>query len=591
MAIMEIIVKAQDQASAVMETVQQKGTGAAQALEANWTKVAAAGVVVGGAMEMAARKQAPLTESTRRLADSMGMTEGGMRELAIATSDVTFPLDEVLGLMEIGVQRGLEGEAALQKFAQQMDFVGDATGLSSQAIAESTVALEMAGISADNISDAFDAFGYITENTTSNVEEFNKFVGRVGKEMGDNTPHIDDMAAALGALEDNGFDAQLAQRELQSALRETDGDMGKALETLGISQDEFAGYQDAVKGSSDILERNAEIHGDSYTAMQKLQHRAEELQYQYGDLIGVVGNFAPLMMALGPAIKLVSLAKGAYTTATKLASVAARGFGAAIRFAMGPIGLIMIAITALIAIIWYLYNNWDEVSALITALWDKATGYVLRVTENLRADIAKVWDGITGKVAEVWNWIESNIIEKVTSIYNAVTGWFGKLNERIRVIWDGILAGIKGSANSIISAIESMINWSIDNINSFIGSVNRAIDAINRFSPVTIGNIPTLSRRSIPRLAEGGIIRGAGAVLVGEEGPELLSLPQGARVDPLSGASPLSGGSRTEVININFNRGSLEGLIATSEADLRRLTDKLGESIVERIRYKQGLKI
>ena len=42
-------------------------------------------------------------------------------------------------------------------------------------------------------------------------------------------------------------------------------------------------------------------------------------------------------------------------------------------------------------------------------------------------------------------------------------------------------------------------------------------------------NIP-----KIPKLAEGGIIDQSGIAMVGEAGPELLSLPRGASVSPLS---------------------------------------------------------
>jgi hypothetical protein len=49
----------------------------------------------------------------------------------------------------------------------------------------------------------------------------------------------------------------------------------------------------------------------------------------------------------------------------------------------------------------------------------------------------------------------------------------------------------------------------------------------------------------IPKLAEGGNIMSGGTVMVGEEGPEFLNLPRGARVTPLDKA----GGDI--VININ----------------------------------------
>ncbi|MFM9653814.1 hypothetical protein ACKI1S_48445, partial [Streptomyces galilaeus] len=54
-------------------------------------------------------------------------------------------------------------------------------------------------------------------------------------------------------------------------------------------------------------------------------------------------------------------------------------------------------------------------------------------------------------------------------------------------------------------------------------------------------NIPT-----IPMLAKGGTITGAGSVLVGENGPEILNVGRGASVVPLTGSqrTPVDGGEK-----------------------------------------------
>ena len=53
---------------------------------------------------------------------------------------------------------------------------------------------------------------------------------------------------------------------------------------------------------------------------------------------------------------------------------------------------------------------------------------------------------------------------------------------------------------------------------------------------------------SMPKLARGGTITGAGSVLVGEAGPELLTLPRGARVTPLKSSDAVSGGATYSVV-------------------------------------------
>ena len=54
---------------------------------------------------------------------------------------------------------------------------------------------------------------------------------------------------------------------------------------------------------------------------------------------------------------------------------------------------------------------------------------------------------------------------------------------------------------------------------------------------VGIPAIPTFTAPQIPMLAQGGMIRTAGSVIVGEKGAELLTLPRGAQVTPLAKTS------------------------------------------------------
>jgi hypothetical protein len=58
----------------------------------------------------------------------------------------------------------------------------------------------------------------------------------------------------------------------------------------------------------------------------------------------------------------------------------------------------------------------------------------------------------------------------------------------------------------------------------------------------------------IPGLAEGGTVERAGLSWVGEQGPELLSLPRGAQVTPL----PAMSGNTTIHMNVNVNGGQFD---------------------------------
>ena len=68
--------------------------------------------------------------------------------------------------------------------------------------------------------------------------------------------------------------------------------------------------------------------------------------------------------------------------------------------------------------------------------------------------------------------------------------------------------------------------------------LNSAIDGINSIKiPDWVPGVggQSLNLKKLPLLAKGGVVDESGLAIVGEAGPELVSLPQGASVHPLGG--------------------------------------------------------
>jgi len=127
-------------------------------------------------------------------------------------------------------------------------------------------------------------------------------------------------------------------------------------------------------------------------------------------------------------------------------------------------------------------------------------------------------------------------------------------------MWDAFKAkidafggGFKGFVNLIISGMNGLIS-------KFIGGINGMIDGVNSISgKIGIPAIPHIPIPQIPMLAQGGIVRRAGSVIVGEKGPELLSLNRGAKVTPLGKTN-----SKTEnniTINVYADGKSAEEIV------------------------------
>ena len=193
------------------------------------------------------------------------------------------------------------------------------------------------------------------------------------------------------------------------------------------------------------------------------------------------------------------------------------------------------------------------------------------VIESLMPVIEEVF----GFVGELWNTslkpILTNIIDFIKNVFSGnFEGAFKNLVNIIKNIWDGIINIIKYPINNVIKLI-----------NGFIGGLNNI--KIPDWVPGVGGK--GISIPQIPLLAKGGNVNTAGAAIVGEAGPELLELPVGARVTPLSN-------SNTVANDIDYDRlaqcvaGALANVLPGIIPNYEPVAD---ETLFQRVR-KQSVK-
>ena len=227
----------------------------------------------------------------------------------------------------------------------------------------------------------------------------------------------------------------------------------------------------------------------------------------------------------------------------------------------------------------YFKTAWEVIKVYLGA----AFGYFKSVWESIKlifsvvksvftGDFQGAWDGIKAIVG-VWKDYFSGVWNGIKNIFGAVGEWFGstfsvakekicgafsEVGNFVKSIWDGIIKTIKGAINLIIKGINSMLSGAV-------GKINDLIDGINSVSGVVgIPAIPHLPVPQIPMLARGGVIRRGGNVIVGERGPEMLSLPRGARVFPLPAGATGGGNTYTNTFYVTVNaddEGSAERFV------------------------------
>ena len=180
----------------------------------------------------------------------------------------------------------------------------------------------------------------------------------------------------------------------------------------------------------------------------------------------------------------------AWNAVCAIATTVTAALGAAIAFLTSPIGLVVLAIAALIAAGVLLYKHWDTVKAQASAIWNGIKSVIDTVVKAIQAGI----NTTIGKIQNSWNNTWTSIKNTTSQIFNDM--------------W----AAIKSTINAILSGVESMANGVVRAINKMVDALNNLHFDIPDWVPGLGGksfglHIPKISEVSIPRLAQGGFVR------------------------------------------------------------------------------------
>ena len=495
---------------------------------------------MGVGIQALATAQAPLTESTRKLALQTGFAEDEIRGMATSLSNATFPLDSALQLMTLGAQQGVEGAEALKEYAAFWDTVGDATGGNAAQLAKAGAALQAVGVDVDDQSSAVAAFGLITQHTTGTVTDFMTRMRLSAAQLGEANISVDEFAIALTAMENElGLTADTAGTEFRKAVAEaTKAADGQAIsfrdvtEALGLTAAQVAKYSGLLPESQGVIQANADAHASTKTVFDKLKSSVADLVFQNGALLEKVSMMAPILMAAAPAITGVSAAMGLLNGITLTTKISFLG----LNIALGPLTLIIIGIGVAIAAGIAIWKNWDKIVNFLKMSIGFLKDTFVQSFEKIKSVFKTVTDFVfnlydsklgwllpAGPLIKAIFFLKDNwqkIWEAIKSTFQSVTdsliSTFQTVKTTILGIWDGIVSGIKGAVNTIIGAINTVIRG-FNNFKLEIPAVKVGPVTITPGFSVGMPQIP-----EIPKLAKGGIVNRPTLAMLGESGPEAV---------------------------------------------------------------------
>ena len=475
-------------------------------------------------------------------------------------------------------------ERDIVEMATRLASAGTVAGLSEQDILALSTAMSSVGINAEAggtaMTQTMTAISKAVSAGGDDLETFAKIAGVSASEFADmwgNEP-IDAISAfigGLGKMNENGEDTISVLDELGlSGIRQSN-----MLRALALASDVL---DDAVTTANTAWDENIALSNEASkryatteSQMKILKNGLNNLAISIGDILLPIINkiVAGLQNAidwfsnLDDGVKKTILIVGGLIAAISPIAGIISGITGAISFITGtvipalitainfiianPIVLLIAAIVGLVALI---ATKGDEIQAILqrvddflqgvfTTDWSESFGILGEILNFFFATVKSIWDSIKA--------VFDGIIDFVRGVF---TGDWERAWKGVQEIFKGIFTALVDIAKAPLNGIIALINMVIDAINWMINGLNKIHFDVPDWVPVLGGkslgfNIPTIGK--IAYLAKGGVLS-SGSAIVGEAGPELLTMAGGrAHVMPLNGDA--GRGGITIEMNNTFN--------------------------------------
>lgn len=233
---------------------------------------------------------------------------------------------------------------------------------------------------------------------------------------------------------------------------------------------------------------------------------------------------------------------GGQAAATGTATVAQTGLNTAM--AANPIGAVILAIEALIAVGVLLYKNWDTIKAGAQSLWNKFKDVSIRIGTAFSGAFNKVKNA--AKTALEWvgdklSWLNDKIesIPILGSLYKGAKGALGTAVEWVDNATTGNRSGT--STGTTQTTTRSKTTTTAGPVKTTTSTTT----TIPKPTPSSLLSLPGLGNAMGTPYWRGGYTR------VNERGGEIMNLPSGTQIIPHD-VSVKAAGGRSVTVNVNI---------------------------------------
>lgn len=502
------------------------------------------------------------------------------------------------------------GTISISDLGETMKYVaplGQSMGFSIEDVTTAITAMSMAGIKGEQAGTSLRAAMLNMANPT---DEAAAAMDRLGLQIVDENGNfkslkeiLDQMRAGLagytqeeqaailstisGKTAYSGLQAvlNLTQQEYDAVSESMQNSKGVADETAAVMQDNLSGALEQLGGALESLAivlaenvipwlteviRSATGWVESFSQMDEGTQKfvlgllavvavAAPALSAIGSIVGGIGTLLTWIPKIGPAFTAVQT----LLTGTVFPAIT-NGFSSVVSFFMAnPL------LTGVLLAVGAIALFGDEIQAKLGELDEWLQGiFKTDMTEFFGPTLGGIMNEGLKTIKEIWDNVKKVFDGVIDFIQGVFKGDWERAWKGVTEIFEGVFGALEGIAKAPINAIIGLLN-------GLIGAINWAIDGLNSLSfdvpdwvPGIGGeswgfNIPSIP--DIPYLAKGGILS-RGSAVVGEAGPELLTLSGGrAIVQPLTGSN-----ARPQITQTNYFNGYQPRDGARAVRDLNR---------------------